>query len=1575
MKNIVTWITIIALFLQAPCLMCVSAATHDTAVPARHARLSDFATVLDTFTPQNSRYDKKLTVIYDAHDNLSAQLNIASVLDLMSSTDDLYCVYLEGASGDIKANMFQVFDDTDINDSTASFLLKNGFIKGAEYFQMTSSVDIPLKGAEVSEDYYRNLDTLRALRTDANESFLRFLIDQTNSSIRNNLSEKALHIDQLYEQVLLEGCDVSEFITALRDYYTLDISSDKHNHTVLSKLIGLQKQSETVERIAKENLVSLMKTTSDGDLAERIRNINRNLILVGDTSSFLHDARDILNNYMPDDNNIAQIDGYCKDMDFLETMPSEALYLDIVRSYKKLFSENIDMRNLFAARDMVYGLHKGLNIRLTSAEVAYFDLASSDVTELLRLSLPQTDYFKNTDLSALTDNFSALDQLRVYISDFYTFVEQRNNSIFSTINTGLPAGKTAVLIIGGYHKSLCEKFKENGYSIMEIAPNLETQSEFNRDTDYVDHLSGSFSSLEKMFYYLWSTIVSPILSQAIDQYPDRKTALPPFIARQLSMVVGASLTIQDSSAQVADKDQLIENINTLYDQDNPLDHQMIESFLGLSGNENIPKMPRVNDFVPIANNNGFFISFQVGTRTMLVQLLKDGHELSSDEAAVMDSLKSKKSQTTIKYKGEPYTLTVTYVPQGVVTRIVSSLSKKVSSKMLAVFVAGMLGLTVATTLMAAEPSQTPQKPVAAATISSTQAQRELATLARKYTATADLLDGWLDKQGTRAGSNKQVGTSFRNLWQSYQYTNNYASHYLAGAGRVWPYDSSLGLYAALAEKDYDRASKAVDNFIALMRAEKAKGYRGLYHFSYNTLGDDYIDPKEPMGSTLWVLKALYTYMLETGDMRYYEELTEHVRNDILTLQIINPDHPAYGYIRAGYTHPDGSLQGGSGIYLDIDKLNTVNEQAFSEHLSDFIDLLRIMTHLADNRKPRSADTAFRNELRDRHALAMQAAKRVRQGVYFPTAFDEVGDPNYSRAVDHYTWLSGSFMDVDEDLVWESIQVLKKDFTCQINSFTILEGKAPKMVKLPKPIKGLFFFAKDFSDPYVTIPFKDKYKLVNMIQPEATAGAIVVLSDFIRNTDNPTRRKIALDYLRELLDGLATLHQAYAKVYPGNGMPYATVDIDGYFNSTPAMAATASYYVALQALDGDFPYFLSVPLPNSFSNPLTRNVNPKNLPSFDGTAAQVKREKPVNISPPDVVEPKPLLQNNDMISRDITFNKISVINGMLHIKLSMPDTMRNKYKIVICKKTDMYYIQPTSFFHRDYKIGNGEFVLRTFRPDLDAQTTVVLVVDPEKVQWKFNEALSEQAIQLAIQDGGVVETIAAQARLSRDEIARMETFHELMDQAGILPEDRVALLELTDRQRIVGDFDKLEVFSQIAGQDFHETLLRAYARELGHMLVANQGLDDVTRRFIEQVSRERFDQMRQQVGYFWDMEFRDDNHFMDELIDFYMDSVFSGENRGFFSDDLFEGLWFDIKKAVGADLFDLLYFIPSLDVPGSAQYRMDQVHHVEKIADRATALGIDTQIFKKGTVDNVLTANPLPEIRQTIQTRQTVEQSL
>ena len=148
------------------------------------------------------------------------------------------------------------------------------------------------------------------------------------------------------------------------------------------------------------------------------------------------------------------------------------------------------------------------------------------------------------------------------------------------------------------------------------------------------------------------------------------------------------------------------------------------------------------------------------------------------------------------------------------------------------------------------------------------------------------------------------------------------------------------------------------------------------------------------------------------------------------------------------------------------------------------------------------------------------------------------------------------------------------------------------------------------------------------------------------------------------------------------------------------------------------------------------MNPRNLPSFNGTVAQtVNREQPVNLSPADLRDPQPLVENNDSLSKDITFNKISVENGMLRLKITMPDTMRSQYKIIICKKTDMYYIQPTSFFNRDYKIRDGEFVLRTFRPDLDKRTTVVLVVDPQKIQWKFDEALSEQAILMAIEQGG------------------------------------------------------------------------------------------------------------------------------------------------------------------------------------------------------------------------------------------------
>ena len=474
-------------------------------------------------------------------------------------------------------------------------------------------------------------------------------------------------------------------------------------------------------------------------------------------------------------------------------------------------------------------------------------------------------------------------------------------------------------------------------------------------------------------------------------------------------------------------------------------------------------------------------------------------------------------------------------------------------------------------------------------------------LTDRYNPIKEDLKLWVERQGNLAEKNVSLGVSMKHLWQSYQSSSSVYSRWLADYGRVWTYDAALGLYSVLIQKDYERAKLAADNFMDLIRAEKKKGYKGLFHFSYNTRGDDFIDPREPQGATQWVLKALYAYMLETGDLSHFDELTTYVIDDILPMQILDPKHPAYGLLRQGYMHKKGLRQGGYNIYEEIDELNVLSHGVNMEHNADFIDFLRLITSVIDKYKNRihSVGSDFRSELRKRHALCMQGVLRIRKNKHWPTAFDSKGKPNWSRAIDHYSWLSHAFMFVknNQDIPWESINILYNEFTTTTKTISVFKNRKLTKIKLTKPAKGLFFFTWDFQDSFVEMPQSDRIKLEEMIQPEATAGAIIMLIDFVLTTKDKEKQKFAYDFMVELFEGLAEIHKVYKTIdgYTGGGMPYATETIPDFFGPDPSLAAGVTYQVAISKLSDNYSNFLGVKPPKGFENALTEQVDPNSIP--------------------------------------------------------------------------------------------------------------------------------------------------------------------------------------------------------------------------------------------------------------------------------------------------------------------------------------------------------------------------------------------
>ncbi len=480
--------------------------------------------------------------------------------------------------------------------------------------------------------------------------------------------------------------------------------------------------------------------------------------------------------------------------------------------------------------------------------------------------------------------------------------------------------------------------------------------------------------------------------------------------------------------------------------------------------------------------------------------------------------------------------------------------------------------------------------------------------AQKYNRILPDLEDWIECQELYWESIDDLGVELEGLWSSYKKTSSFDAKYLKRNERMFVYDVAIANYATiikdLISNNFTRSRKAVGKIVELLKAEEEKGGVGLLHFSYNTSADKFIDPYIITGSNLWIFKSIYTYMLLSADLTHFKTITDCVIKYLLPLQVVDPENKdGYGFIQAGYIHTGGDSYG-YGIYNNIETQNVLENAVplvVMEHNADYIDLLRLIALVMDKYQ---LMPYLRDQLIIRHAMVMQAVLRALNfspdRIHWPAAIRLTGSEriNCSRAIDHYTWLASTFIGLDNEIPYNSINVLKNEFTTEINSIEIKEMRTIKdcVFKDNKTARGLIFFAPDYDDFFVHIADEDKPKLAQMIQPEATSGAIVFLHRFIDESTNDSRKKEAFEFMSTLTDGLILIYDNYSAIFKNRnmGMPYATKNIHDYFNSMPSMAATASFYIALQALKIDFPYFTGVKLPRDFEYALHMPANNNEL---------------------------------------------------------------------------------------------------------------------------------------------------------------------------------------------------------------------------------------------------------------------------------------------------------------------------------------------------------------------------------------------
>ena len=428
---------------------------------------------------------------------------------------------------------------------------------------------------------------------------------------------------------------------------------------------------------------------------------------------------------------------------------------------------------------------------------------------------------------------------------------------------------------------------------------------------------------------------------------------------------------------------------------------------------------------------------------------------------------------------------------------------------------------------------------------------------------------FLDQQKlTESSPNDQVGFDFQGLRKSYKDNPSHPeAKFIARFGRIWIYDIALSIYADLKVGRIAEAGDQVKRAMQLALREEELGYQGLWHFSYNTQGDSFIDPRGPTGANAWCLNAIYTFILTTWDVSVLRWANRTVQRYLFNQQVMDSKDPRYGLVRAGMYNASDFADGTDGIGYRAYQgdLNHQYEHVILEHNADVAGTFRLAYRAIKQFAPQ--EKSLLDELIVRHDLLMQGMHRVFwQGDHFLSAVNEKGefyrgtDGTPSIAVDNNTWSAHVFLPYDVPLARASIQYVQDRFLTRTPQALVED--VPD-ANIPHNLSGVFYFPATFSDPFVQVQTEHRPKMEQALHLEATFGFILFLMEAAAIVSDPAERNRLQEQACRLYEHAVTLQMLYGPVEA----PYASVNVPAIFSTLSSVTTAATGVVVAAAMSG------------------------------------------------------------------------------------------------------------------------------------------------------------------------------------------------------------------------------------------------------------------------------------------------------------------------------------------------------------------------------------------------------------------------
>lgn len=415
--------------------------------------------------------------------------------------------------------------------------------------------------------------------------------------------------------------------------------------------------------------------------------------------------------------------------------------------------------------------------------------------------------------------------------------------------------------------------------------------------------------------------------------------------------------------------------------------------------------------------------------------------------------------------------------------------------------------------------------------------------------------------------NEQIGFDFQGLRKSFRDDSTHPdAASVARYGRIWIYDVALSIYADLKAGRLRQAGYQAGRVMQLALRERQRGYQGLWHFSYNTTGDSFIDPRGPTGANAWCLNALYAYTLARQDRSLLTWLNQRVEGYLFPLQVMQPQDPRLGLIRAGlHTSEDVARGSAMGYRVYEGELNHPYEHVILEHCADVACTFRL-AHRATRAMDPSQER-FLKALVHRHDLLMQAIRRrFWQGDHFVSALEASAEPCTgtdgmpSIAVDNNTWAAHLWIPYEVDLVQQSAAYVRDHFLIHRPPARIEDALTQP---LQESLSGLYYFPATFVDPFVQVPAEYRGRMQELFHPEAAFGFVLLLWALAQAVSDPEKRQRYRHQAQELYEKTV----AVQRLYGPSAAPYASANVPQVFSTLHSVATAATGVITTAILNG------------------------------------------------------------------------------------------------------------------------------------------------------------------------------------------------------------------------------------------------------------------------------------------------------------------------------------------------------------------------------------------------------------------------